>query len=54
VRIGPRLSGEGKLPRLAPSLGRATVVRSQIMIEDGRADRVAFALRFDAPQLLPV
>jgi len=50
---------DGETPRgipgsLGKSLGYATVIRTEMHVEGGRQDRVGFALRFDAPQLLPI
>lgn len=41
-------------PHLAPSLGYVTVVRLEIEKDAADSHRVGFAIRFDAPQLLPV
>ncbi len=41
-------------PHMAPSLGYATVVRTQMDVEGGDPHRIGFALRFDIPQLIPV
>ncbi len=46
-------SGESS-PHLATPLGYGTVVRSGIEVDEGKMDRVGFALRFDVPQLIPV
>jgi hypothetical protein len=38
---------------LSSSLGYGTVIRTEIRLGGDRPDRVGFAMRFDAPQLIP-
>jgi hypothetical protein len=39
---------------LSSPLGYGTVIRTEIRLGGERPDRVGFAMRFDAPQLMPV
>ncbi len=41
-------------PDLAPSLGYATVVRTQLDVDGQNSHGIGFALRYDVPQLLPI
>ncbi len=41
-------------PDLAPSLGYATVVRTELDVDSQNAHGIGFALRYDVPQLLPI
>ncbi len=62
LAIGQRYElriARGELTRALPghfgkSLGYATVIRTEMHIDDGRSDRVGFAVRFDVPQLIDV
>lgn len=38
---------------IAASLGYATVIRTEIKVDNSKSDRVGCALRFDVPQLIP-
>ena len=54
ARIANASNLKATSPRLAPSLGYATIVRLEINAGREEAHRVGFAIRFDVPQLLPV
>ena len=54
LRIANGGAGGMSSPHLATPLGYGTVVRSGIEVDEGEADRVGFAVRFDVPQLIPV
>lgn len=54
IRIAGRTADGKTSPHLAPSLGYATVVRTQIEIGRGDPHRIGFAMQFDVPQLIPV
>ncbi len=54
VRVADTHAAGQVPPDLAPSLGYATVVRTQLDVEDQRSHGIGFALRYDVPQLLPV
>lgn len=54
VRIASSALAGKASPDLAPSLGYATVVRTQLEVGRGDPHRIGFALRFDVPQLIPV
>ena len=44
----------GRLGRFGQPLGYGTIIRTEILIVDGRSDRLGIAVRFDVPQLVPV
>jgi hypothetical protein len=53
VRIAHTETAKGSAHLAAP-LGYATVIRTEFHLDSERQDRVGFAVRFDAPQLIPV
>jgi hypothetical protein len=47
-------TGHGGGSHLGDSLGYATVIRTEIKVDEQRTDRVSCALQFDVPQVVPV
>ena len=54
TRIADAKLADRSSPQLAPSLGYATIVRIELQVDHGESHRIGFALRFDAPQLVPM
>jgi hypothetical protein len=54
VRIVDTQAAGQVSPDLAPSLGYATVVRTQLDVDGQGSHGIGFALRYDVPQLLPI
>lgn len=54
VRVADTHAAGQVPPDLAPSLGFATIVRTELDVEGQGNHGVGFALLYDAPQLLPV
>ena len=53
IRIANTESARGSA-YLGAALGYATVIRIEFQVDTAKQDRVGFAVRFDAPQLIPV